>query len=411
MKIPETNIVLQKMPVRTLNYARHGKLLCFVSEMIEKGLLFITILFLIIPLLLKSEMTGNQFSAYIVLSSFSLFGFLGLRFWSKKFFKKLFEKKIYIYPNYFLIVDKNEEDAIKVEFGEVTGVEQGFIPFLGMFTVKTKERSYYFSGFLHRAEKLLEELHRWGYWEGEDKTYTPLRYSVICADHRLSRVYESCFGTERMKLLVTYILVPFIASFLTFWKQLYKVKINFMGDYFWNLLNIQFSILIVCGIVHFFITEGIFYKSLTQQLDEDNDNKKRDKEYEEKVYRHSLPIKIFFVFICFYSVLMFDVNQFGYYQVFNSSSKLNILKNDMILVDKRYNCMRCEYSLRKGEKLVFIKDNKVYYGKITNVALSRNVASFDNENIDIKFGVIMDDTEKVIYVENQDVLGKALPRD
>jgi len=280
MKIPETNIVLETMPRRALNYYKHLKIVFFWSSVIKFSFLGLSMVLAITTYLMKTELDANRIQASFVVSAMLFCIFVFWQFFQKFFLQNISNRRINVFENRVEIFQESGEgEKHVIDFDEVEKVDWGFFSFFGVFTVTTKEHVYRFSAFLHRAEYILEaiEEHRPQIFEKID--YEDLRNNVLSADHRLSRVHDMFFGRYKLLSVFTYFLLPVIGTALITWQQVTRIHVNFLPDFIWSLVNIIVAAVFFIGMLHFLVTEFFFDKDLQTRLKEEFGDKGRDLEY------------------------------------------------------------------------------------------------------------------------------------
>lgn len=405
MKIPETNIVLETMPRRALNYYKHLKIVFFWSSVIKFSFLGLSLVLAVTTYLMKAELDANRIQASFVVSAMLFCIFVFWQFFQKFFLQNISDRRINVFEDRVEIFQEGGEgEKHLISFEEIEKVDWGFFSFFGVFTVTTKDHVYRFSAFLHRAEYILEAIEENRPQIFENVDFEDLRNNVLSADHRLSRVHDMFFGRYKLLSLFTYFLLPIIGTSLITWQQVSRIQVNFLPDYIWSLINIIVAAVFFVGMLHFLVTEFLFDKDLQLRVKEEFDDKGRDLDYEEGILAKSNPAKIFGIILAFYMVLAHDINQFGYYRINNSSADLNILKDDVYLVDKRFNCTGCYYELSKNSDIVFIYEDNLHYGKVI-LSSDRSPAS---ESALKQVMVKINDKGETIEVPFKNILGKVI---
>ena len=405
MKIPETNIVLETMPKRALNYYKHLKIVFFWSSIVKFSFLGMAIILLGLTFLMRSDLDATRIQASFVVSGMLFFIFVFWQFFQKFFLENINNRRVNVFENRIEIFQEgavDEKDIIS--FDDIEKVDWGFFSFFGVFTITTRDRVYRFSSFLHRAEYILEAIKDYRSEIFEKLDFEDLRNNVLSSDHRLSRVHDMFFGGYKYLSLFSYLILPLIGGALIVWHQFSRTRINFVPDYIWSLINIVIAAAFFVGIIHFFITEYLFDKELHLRLKENFNDRVRDLEYEQDILARSNPTKILAIVLAFYSISSHDINQYGYYRINNSSADLQIIKNDVYMVDKRYNCVECIYSLEKNQDIVFIYKDTLHYGRVV-IDSSRSPASAKTKsNILVK----INDQGETINVPFKQVLGRVI---
>lgn len=405
MKIPETNIVLETMPKRALNYYKHLKIVYFWTNFVKYGFLLLFILATVSTVFMRKQLAPEIFNKSLVLCGVLFFIVMVWHLFQKIFLGSFYKRRVNVFEDRVEIFEENEGEHKEVlNFKDVESVGWGFYSFFGVFVVRTKDQVFRFSAFLHRAEYILESIEEFkpAIFEGQD--FEELRNSVLSADHRLSRVHDMFFGKYKWFSLFTYFLLPIIGIAMIFWQQFNRMHVYSTAEYGVSLTNLVISLAFFVGMVHFLITEFLFDKELQNRLHEEFEDKGRDLDYEDHIYAKSNPAKILGMAFAFYSIITFDFNLYGYYRIENSSADLNVLKNDVYLVDKRFNCMDCQYSLHKNNEIVFVHNNTVYYGKIVADQLRKPASAEETPEVEVK----VNDQGEVFKVPFYNIQGKVI---
>jgi hypothetical protein len=408
MKIPETNIVLETMPKRALNYYKHLKIVFFWSSVVKFSFLGLALTLAVTTFMMRAELDATRIQASFVVSAMLFCIFTFWQFFQKFFLQNINNRRVNVFENRIEIFQEDGEgEKFVVNFNDVEKVDWGFFSFFGVFTISTQDRVYRFSSFLHRAEYILEAIEEYRPQIFEKMDFEDLRNNVLSADHRLSRVHDMFFGRYKLLSLFCYFLLPVLGGSVIVWHQVTRITINFLPDYVWSLVNIVIAAAFFVGMFHFLVTEFLFDKDLQIRLKEDFNDKGRDLEYEEGILAKSNPAKIFAIALAFYSISAHDVNQFGYYRINNSSADLQVIKNDVYMVDKRYNCLECVYALEKNHDIVFIHDETLHYGRVI-VDSNRQPASAEETTV---VALKINDRGDTVQVPFKQILGRVIRED
>lgn len=405
MKIPETNIVLETMPNRALNYYKHLKIVFFWSSIVKFSFLGLALTLAVTTFLMRAELDATRIQASFVVSGMLFCIFVFWQFFQKFFLQNINKRRVNVFENRVEIFQEGGDgEKHIINFDDVEKVDWGFFSFFGVYTVTTKDRIFRFSSFLHRAEYILEAIEEYRPQIFEKLDFEDLRNNVLSADHRLSRVHDMFFGRYKFLSLFCYFLLPIIGGSAIVWHQVTRITINFLPDYVWSLVNIVIAAAFFVGMFHFLVTEYLFDRDLQFRLKADFNDKGRDLEYEEGILAKSNPAKIFAIVLAFYSITAHDVNQFGYYRINNSSADLQVIKNDVYMVDKRYNCLDCAYSLEKNHDIVFIHDDTLHYGRVI-LDSKRSPASVEETTmVEVK----INDRGDTVEVPFKQILGRVI---
>lgn len=405
MKIPETNIVLETMPKRALNYYKHLKIVLFWTSVVKFSFLGLSTMLAAAAYFKRADLDPIRLQAVFVVSLMLFIIFLFWQIFQKFFLKQINDRRVNVFENRLEIFQAdNEGEKHSINFSDIQKVDWGLFSVFGVFFIATNDRIYRFSSFLHRAEYILEAIE-----EARPELFTEIgfedmRNSVLAADHRLSRVHDMFFGRYKFVNVFCYFLLPAIGCGLIIWQQLARTQVYFMPEYLWTLVNMVIAAAIIVGALHFIIAEFVLDKDLQARLKEDFNDKGRDLDYEEGVFAKSNPAKIFAIALSFYTILAHDMNQFTNAQINNSSADLNILKNDSYIVDRRYNCVSCVYELKKDNDIVFIHEDQLYYGRVLSPN-DRQPASVNNaEQVEVK----INDQGETLKVPFSRILGKVI---
>ena len=99
----------------------------------------------------------------------------------------------------------------------------------------------------------------------------------------------------------------------------------------------------------------IFDKKVEDQLEVEPSDKIRDLEYENVVIQRTKFIQTLSVAFLFAVIIQTDFNMFTLTKIRGDFSSFNLKEGKTLVVDNRYNCVQCKYSITDGDMVVFAK--------------------------------------------------------
>src|SRR5690606_34015302 len=159
----------------------------------------------------------------------------------------------------------------------------------------------------------------------------------------------------------------------------------------------------------------VFDKKVEDQLEVAPMDKLRDLEYENVIIQRTKLIQSISVAILFGFIIKTDFNMFTLTKIRGDFSSFNISEGKTLVVDNRYNCAQCKFSLQEGDMVVFSKGQLGQIlasagdlvGQVSKSPEGRSIAS---ESVSIipegHVALRLPNTDDIVIVKETELVGK-----
>ncbi len=255
---------------------------------------------------------------------------------------------VQVFPTHIFVhkVGKKEE----IIFDDVESVG---IVCMSVFYFKMKNGiKHYFSASLERVDYIWEGFNqaRPGVISPED--YDSFRTKLVQYDHHQKR--KEWFFKHKLADIVNWVVLPFMFLSITYIVQTREIVINQQGMYFFRLF--MYSILVLMITTFFFsfvLKKFVFDKRVSDQMNSRPDDKLRDLEFEGVILQRSKMMQIITASFLLALVMKSEMNFFSLTKIKEDLTTFNIKSGHTLVVDNRYNCLTCKYTLKDGDIVVF----------------------------------------------------------
>lgn len=343
-----------------------------------------------------------------VISSISFF-FAGASFYFW-WLKDRLNRSVQVYPDHLLIHEgKNSKNLV---YGDVESVSRVC---WSLFYVKMKDGTkHFFNSSLDRVDYVWEGLRNSRPDLISAEEFESFRVLLVQYDHHQKR--KEWFFRHKILDAFHWFGLPVLFLLGAYVFQNREVIINQPGMYFFRLF--MFSLLILLSTTFFFslgLKKLIFDRKIAAQLDDPSGEKQRDIEFEGVVLHRTKLLQMVsscFLFVC---VVSSDLNLFSVTKVRDEVSLFSLKAGKSLLVDNRYNCFNCRYSLKDGDVVVFGKGfigqvlarGGDLVGEVSPDRAGRMIASENIQEVPAGYVAIKAANGKdIVFVRTQELVGK-----
>lgn len=250
------------------------------------------------------------------------------------------------------LIIHRQGQTIEVLFSDVASVSVvGWSLFY--FFMKNGDK-HYFNSTLERVDYIWEGIYYFRPEIMNKEEYESYRIKLVQYDHHQKR--KEWFFKHRLIDVLNWCVLPIIFMSTIYWLQAKEVEIYQPLYYFFRL--VMYSLLTLLTTAFFYtivVKKLIFDKKVEDQLEVEPSDKIRDLEYENVVIQRTKFIQTLSVAFLFAVIIQTDFNMFTLTKIRGDFSSFNLKEGKTLVVDNRYNCVQCKYSITDGDMVVFAK--------------------------------------------------------
>jgi len=315
----------------------------------------------------------------------------------------------------YICLHKNDK-LIELKFSEISSVN---IFWGSLFCLTFLDgKKVYFSSDLERVEYIWEKV----YEKRPDlilkEQFSEFLVKLVKTDHHEKR--KEWFFKHRYLDVFSWIILPLAFLSLSYLFQSKEILIHQPFLYFFRLLMYALLTMLIISLSYtLLLKKFIFDKKFDAYLkDHENiekDDKIRDLEFENLVIKKSKLLQILITSFVFVLIVKNDVNFISLSKSKMDLSFLNLPSGKTMVVDNRYNCFACKYSLNEGDIIlhsggvigqVFAKEGEPI-GEILEDTKGRTIASVSAQEVPKGYVAIKSTNGKgLIFIKIVDIIGK-----
>jgi len=328
--------------------------------------------------------------------------------------KNKMQDSVQVFDSYICLNKKNK--VIEFKYVDISCVN---ILWGSLFSITLiNGKKYYFSSDLERVEYIWEKI----FEQRPDlilkNVYSDFLVKLVKSDHHEKR--KEWFFKHRYIDFFSWILLPIAFLMLAYFFQSKDVLIHQPVLYFFRLLMYALLIMLIVSLFYTillkkFIFEKKFDEIVKNQDGLEREEKIRDLEFENLMIRKSKFLQTLITSFVFFVVVKNDVNFFSLSKPKIDLSHFNISSGKTLIVDNKYNCFDCKYSLKDGDIIihsggvigqVFAKEGEPI-GKVLEDTKGRTIASVSAQEVPKGHVAIKSANGKdVIFIKIVDIIGK-----
>ncbi len=282
-----------------------------------------------------------------------------------------------------------------------------------LFYVKTKKGTkYYFNSSIDRVDYVWEGVFRARPDLIDEKTYEDFRVRLVQYDHHQKR--KEWFFRHRLLDVINWIIAPVLFIFFAYLIQSQTVMIHQPALYFFRLFMYSMLTMICVAFFYSFVLKKlVFDKKITANIK--SQDKSRDLEFEGIILQRSKMFQLITVGFIMATLIKWEVNLYSVTKVKSDITSFNFKKGNTLLVDNRYNCIGCPYSVADGDYIIFGRGviGQVLAGEGERVGLvsedrkGRVIASESIHEVPPgHLAVKTSNKSQIVFVKVQDLIGK-----
>lgn len=332
---------LDPIQPRSLRYRNHYKIYLLAFSVLT----FLILAFWVIQF--KDQTPAVVFESYTfeLLTSAVYFLVCGIFYF---FWLRLkLNHSVQVFSDHLLIFNGNKKEEIYY-----CDIENVNIVCWSIFYVKMKTGlKFYFNSSLERVDYIWEGLYQARPDLVDEKEYEEFRIKLVQYDHHQKR--KEWFFKHKLVDVFNWAVLPVMFISLTYMYQSNQILIHQQGLYFFRLF--MFAMLVLLATAFFYtivLKKAVFDKKISDQI-ESSDEKVRDLEFEGVILQRSKIFQLITASFVFTVLVRMDVNLYSVSKVKEDLAAFNLKKGHTILVDNRFNCTACTYSLKDGDLVIF----------------------------------------------------------
>lgn len=400
----EKSVKFESIQPRFLRYRSHYKL-------------YLLLLLTLGGLILSAwgfKLTQHTFSELLQLYSYEMIvsGLYFSMFACFYFFwlKSRLHQSVQVFSEHILIHKPGH--TVQLNFSDVSSI--GVVCWSVFYLRMQDGTKHYFSASLERVDYIWEGLYsaRRELFEGLD--YASFRTRLVQYDHHQKR--KEWFFRHKIVDLFNWIILPTSFMAMTYLVQSREIMIHQQGMYFFRLgmyaLLVLFVTTFLCSIV---LKKFVFDKRIKFQMNNQPEDKIRDMEFEGVVLHRSKMLQMITAAFVFSILMRTEVNLFSVTKVKEDLSSFNVPQGQTLLIDNRFNCLICKYSVQDGDLVVFgrgvigqvMATQGDMVGQISQdtrgrIIASENIQEVPRGHVAIKLA----NNKEIVMVKLQDLIGK-----
>ncbi|MBI2519690.1 MAG: hypothetical protein HYV97_04715 [Bdellovibrio sp.] len=311
------------------------------------------------------------------------------------FFKDVMGAKFQASQKHIACHRKKKE--FKIFFEEITSLHCGSFGPLCTFRIKCNNgRVYRFSTMIERADYIIEAILRFNPkllpWE----KFVAFRNKLVLSDHRLARFEESYYGRHSWISVFHLAFLPIVFLSWLYIQQANKMVIHSIVGHV--LIGLKLIIITNLGLwgLYQFIYKRIIDKKSFEKLQKNIKDKKRDMHYESTLYKSLYAGVVTLCFVFYSGIYNFDLNRYEFIVALENFENYGQSAGTVHLVDTRYNCQECNFSLKHGDVVVILKPDRpgkylakisgfpgevVKFNDLQDVQTGRSVAAYEERKL------------------------------
>jgi hypothetical protein len=257
-------------------------------------------------------------------------------------------RAVQAYPDRLAITNGKKSEEIKFSEIESVGIICRSLFYLRMGSgIK-----HYFSSSLERIDYIWEGLREARPDLVSATEYEEFRLKLVQYDHHQKR--KDWFFRHRLVDLFNWLVLPLAFMLSCFIVQSRDIFIHQPGLYFFRLIMYSALVLLVTTFIFSMLLKRfIFDKKIVMQMNAQPDDKLRDIEFEGVILQRSKLLQMATVCFAFSLIIRTEVNLFSITKIRSDITSFKIKNGRNFLVDNRYNCFNCRYSVQDGDLLIF----------------------------------------------------------
>lgn len=312
-------------------------------------------------------------------------------------------------------------DHLKVHKGKIVqeihyeNIESISIIGWSLFFLKMKSGyKHYFNSGLERIDYV---------WEGimharpdlmSSEEWEKFRLNLVQYDHHQKR--KEWFFKHKLVDVVNWIILPFVFLGFAHLVQSRQIIIHQQGLYFFRLFMYALMVLLITAFFYSIVLKKfVFDRQIKRRMEQEPGDKIRDIEFEGIIVQRSKLFQIITACFLFTFIVKTDLNLFSVTKLRGDLANLNIQTGKTTIVDNRYNCLYCRYSISDGDLVMFgrghvgqvIAREGELVGEVSKDPTGRTIAS---ENvIEVPKGHVALKTpngKDIVFVKVEELIGK-----
>lgn len=393
----------ESLPPRVLKYRSHYRLYTIVLAL--AGLAIFSYWALKVSSLGWNVVTQDQPTELIVsafvLTCISNFYLLWLA-------PKL-KKSIQVFNDHLVLHDGKKSQELKF-----TDIDSVRTVYWSLFYITMKNgHKFYFTSSLERVDYIWEGLRAARPDLMSEEEFETFRLKLVQHDHHQKR--KEWFFRHRTTDIFNWIALPVLLVGTGFYYQSQQVQIYQEGLYFFRLFMFSFIILILTAFFFSLVLKKyVFDRKIKKQMDAQG-VKVRDMEFEGVIIQRSKIFQIATACFLFSLLVRMDINLYSVTKVKEDLASLDIKKGHTILIDNRYNCVRCTYQVKDGDMVVFgrgyigqvMASQGEMVGEVSQDRAGRFLASSNVQEVPYgHIAVKASNNKDIIFVKVDELIGK-----
>lgn len=320
-------------------------------------------------------------------------------------------KAIQVFDDHLLLHKGKHKE--KISFDEIESVH--FV-WGSLYYVKLKTGTkHYFDSSFERIDYI---------WEGislarpdivDNKTFETFRLRLVQYDHHQKR--KEWFFKHKLVDFFNWAVLPLVFVAVTYIVQSRNVEIHQQGLYFFRLFMYSMLVTMCTAFLYSILLKKlIFDKKIQANSNIDQPKVKvRDLEFEGVILQRTKMFQFFTACFVLAVLVKYDVNFYSVTKVKEDVANFNFKKGKTILLDSRYNCLNCKYTVHDGDFVLFgrgiigqvLAKEGDFVGEVAKDQKGRMIASENVQEVPKGHVAIKAANGKdILFVKIEELIGK-----
>ena len=324
--------------------------------------------------------------------------------------KPRMQKSVQVFGTHLLI--HNGKTADEVKFSDIESVT---MVYWSLFYLKMKDgHKHYFSASIERVDYIWEALKNIRPDLLSVTEFEDFRLKLVQYDHHQKR--KEWFFKHKIVDVFNWCVLPIGFMFVSYLFQARDVMIYQEGLYFFRLFMYGLMVLLVTTFLFSVVLKKlVFDKKIEKQMVGKAADKLRDIEFEGMILQRSKIFQLVTACFIFSLIIRTDLNFYSVTKLKEDVSSFNLMKGKTMIIDNRFNCVKCRYTITDGDIVMFgrgfvgqvMAKEGERVGEISHDNKGRSIASTNIQEVPAGHVAVKASNGKdILFVKVVDLIGK-----
>jgi hypothetical protein len=262
------------------------------------------------------------------------------------YYRLRLDRSVQVFPDHILL---HHRTRIEIHYRDIESIK---VVCWSLFFVRMQNGDkHYFNSALERMDYVWQ-----GLFEARPdlipaSDYEEFRIRLLQYDHHQKR--KEWFLRHRMLDAFMWVGLPVILLAASYAVQSQEVVIHQKGMYFFRLFMFSWVVLLFTSFCWSMVLKKFVFDRLLQQKRAAGGEQVRDLEFEGIVLHRSKLYQMCTSGFLFSLLVYFNVNLISVARIRDEMAQFNLKRGKTLMVDNRYNCIKCRYQIKDGDLVVF----------------------------------------------------------